>query len=457
MKVLNILALFVTFTHSSYGATLETIANELDGCLQSAATCHDENGYVKGIVTQSLCGTRTWMKTFATSEDFANAVSLKASQLEDKNGLYLIRLNVDASSSVQASISSALGVPVADYLRCASGEYFQIYADKATVDAAAALNEISNVVAVPDILKISPALQYFDTANYEDEDEFAISMRISVGAATDALSAQAIGEKVIEILQGSRRRGLQNQNRNLRVLSESSDYATVQGLLSTDLTVENIKLLAVVNEISWFDKKAVATEHNGDGAVLIHSLRELESEETEDGDLIEYSPFWSAGLHGEGQIVGVGDGGLDFNSCYFEDENVPIEPVVGENNLYPNHRKIVQYFAHADDEDGSGHGTHTSGSVAGNMGSPDRYNGGAPEAKIAFFDVGETGKKLLKIPESLYENYFSHAYDIGARIFSNSWGTRENIYDAWSRDTDRFSFENQDFVALFSQGNQRKG
>eukprot|EP00854_Cymbomonas_tetramitiformis_P013223 gene13223-15625_t len=65
-------------------------------------------------------------------------------------------------------------------------------------------------------------------------------------------------------------------------------------------------------------------------------------------------PLFAAGLHGEGQIVGVGDSGLDLSSCFFSDSangNIP----------GPDHRKVIGYRSDfADDRDDLGHGTHVS-------------------------------------------------------------------------------------------------
>jgi hypothetical protein len=44
----------------------------------------------------------------------------------------------------------------------------------------------------------------------------------------------------------------------------------------------------------------------------------------------------------QGQIVGVADTGLDYNSCFFEDADHPITSVTSnKNNLFPNHRKVL--------------------------------------------------------------------------------------------------------------------
>jgi hypothetical protein len=61
--------------------------------------------------------------------------------------------------------------------------------------------------------------------------------------------------------------------------------------------------------------------------------------------------FHLAGLHGEGEIIGVADSGLDYNSCFFSDPSMT-PPAQGKNNLYPDARKVVQYVAYADNKEG---------------------------------------------------------------------------------------------------------
>jgi subtilisin family serine protease len=69
-------------------------------------------------------------------------------------------------------------------------------------------------------------------------------------------------------------------------------------------------------------------------------------------------------------IQGVGDSGLDTESCYFFDP---------ENNNIPGpaHRKVKGYrYWTGDMQDGNGHGTHVSGTVAGSA------IGGDPQASL---------------------------------------------------------------------------
>lgn len=89
---------------------------------------------------------------------------------------------------------------------------------------------------------------------------------------------------------------------------------------------------------------------------------------------------YDAGLDGTGQIVGMGDTGIDWYHCTFTDSSVA-GPGSGPytmdamNYLYwanPAHRKIVYYRQVADNIDENGHGTHCAGSAVGSLQSPGR-------------------------------------------------------------------------------------
>jgi len=184
---------------------------------------------------------------------------------------------------------------------------------------------------------------------------------------------------------------------------------------------------------------------------------------------------YSLGLDGTGQIVGVADTGLDYRSCYFADslgDNVPEPPfktwtdnatsedIICEADL--DARKIVQYvtFSDAADDNPSldGHGTHVSGSVAGypiDSSNADftSYSGMATGAKLAFFDIGDATTEYLSTPTDLANQLFNWAYEAGARIHTNSWGTSDNTYTSESKDIDEFIYNNQDMVILVAAGN----
>ncbi|MBN1593662.1 MAG: S8 family serine peptidase, partial [Candidatus Coatesbacteria bacterium] len=76
-----------------------------------------------------------------------------------------------------------------------------------------------------------------------------------------------------------------------------------------------------------------------------------------------YTPIWDQGIHGEGQIVGVCDTGLDADMCFFYDQSQGL-PGSTVNN---NQRKTIVYYdlAGNGDWDAHSHGTHCAGSIAG--------------------------------------------------------------------------------------------
>lgn len=137
--------------------------------------------------------------------------------------------------------------------------------------------------------------------------------------------------------------------------------------------------------------------------------------------------FWSAGLDGRNQIVGIGDSGIDMDSCFFNDPAVPFAaPTAGKEWANDQHRKVVYYWGLADDafRDLVGHGTHTAGSIAGyNPAAPDsKATGAARAARLAFVDLSRTAGGDVNVPPDLENNYFSKMRARGACIFS---GERE--------------------------------
>jgi len=158
------------------------------------------------------------------------------------------------------------------------------------------------------------------------------------------------------------------------------------------------------------------------------------------------------GLDGEGQIVSVADSGLDtgVNDATmhddFEGRIVSIYDRVGDGASDVN----------------SGHGTHVAGSVLGNgTRSNGSIRGMAYSARLVFqaIERNSTGR-IAGIPADL-NVLFQQAYDDGARIHTNSWGTThdnsgnsvQGQYSGDSQDIDEFMWNHRDSVILFSVSN----
>ena len=166
------------------------------------------------------------------------------------------------------------------------------------------------------------------------------------------------------------------------------------------------------------------------------------------------TPLWDVGLDGTGQLVAIGDTGVDADMCYFYDsaEGLP------DDTINHDQRKIIVYYDMAGngDWDNHDHGTHVACTVAGdnlaNEGQPDTHDGMAYNAKLVFLDIGDGGS-LVGLPNDL-NDYFIVAYNAGARIHSNSWGSSMGgMYTTDSQACDEFMWDHPDFLAVFSNGN----
>ena len=157
--------------------------------------------------------------------------------------------------------------------------------------------------------------------------------------------------------------------------------------------------------------------------------------------------IWAKGLHGEGQVIGVIDGGpLDINHCFFDDA-APNTPGAG-------HRKVLA-VRNASGTAADGHATFVAGCAAGDERASSGGNGrrgGAWAAKLVSGNNADLGGTSL-----LAE--FTAAMGSGAFIHTNSWhddtAGRGNpaLYNQNAADVDNFTFTNENHVVLGSAGN----
>ena len=173
--------------------------------------------------------------------------------------------------------------------------------------------------------------------------------------------------------------------------------------------------------------------------------------------------FWRANITGTGQVVAIGDTGVDTNLGFFYDEasNIPHCTDSSSCRNVPLHRRFKAYIVleGGDRRDDDGHGSHTTASIAGNAqcigtDSTDQqlYNGMAPDAKLVFSDISND-ETLGGLPDDLATDYFPLPYSLGARVRSDSWGTSDAFYTESARDFDVFAFKNDEFLPLIAAGN----
>jgi hypothetical protein len=209
------------------------------------------------------------------------------------------------------------------------------------------------------------------------------------------------------------------------------------------------------------------------------------------GPASQQTPLFDRGIYGCGQVIALADSGQDYGACHFQDPNGPPPVALCTTPPCPaaapaaGRRKDILYYnwsgtTTGDDDTcpatfgGSGHGTHTSGSAAGDRSpyadcggftSPSRNagDGQAPGAKLVMQEMGDGLEYLNSFGGTLW-NLADVAYQTGARIASFSWGGGcqdlfgcvpgcELAYDSFARDADLAMWTYPDLLITTSAGN----
>jgi serine protease AprX len=222
-------------------------------------------------------------------------------------------------------------------------------------------------------------------------------------------------------------------------------------------------------------------------AILPYELPELHNDKA--AQIIQVPPSNSFGamvLKGRDQIVAVADSGLDTGdpATVHADVRGRVAGLVS----WPVRPELALLLKTPGSDDGpgdevDGHGTHVTGSVLGDgksavdAGQAPVPAGVAPEARLYFQAVNQT-VQWKTIPEleaaglrisgpwppaahGMYglpidiSRLFQQAYDAGARIHTNSWGSSSaGAYTADARSVDDFMWRHPDMLILVSAGNE---
>ena len=196
--------------------------------------------------------------------------------------------------------------------------------------------------------------------------------------------------------------------------------------------------------------------------------------------------YWTYGLDGTGQVIGMADTGLDYDGEQFR--QAPTTVTIGDiyNTTDLARRKVVRYVnmgvltgqltwpggggpwdPFSIKDCANGHGTGVASTLAGNdngIGSSPN-DGNAFGAKIYLEDVGGfqglaicPNEGLIYIPEN-YDDLFGPTGLVyndptaPVRIQSDSWGADTNVYDVQARMVDAFVWAHPDMTILFAAGN----
>jgi len=239
---------------------------------------------------------------------------------------------------------------------------------------------------------------------------------------------------------------------------------------------EAIEALASTSGVSWIERYLQPHVMNDD------SIGPMQA------NAATGTPIFDRDLIGTGQIVAISDSGLDRNESWFTrydlglgvvnqitDAVSPVPPALGA--AHPT-RKVYGYWvqpgATAYDNTSTCpggfptgfHGTHVSGTVAGDRGTTATPldpahdaagdDGMAPNAQILFQDIGNDTTGCLSITD--LPNTMRQASAAGAKISSNSWGgDTGGAYSGSDVEVDATSWELEDLIFVVAAGNSGSG
>lgn len=208
--------------------------------------------------------------------------------------------------------------------------------------------------------------------------------------------------------------------------------------------------IARVTDVAWVQNFTLHEKHNEYGA----------------GGIIGGNTANANGYDGSSQIAAVADTGLGDGTAQGAHPDIQASRITAIFNWTSgNVGGCYRVFGDGPQDVDSGHGTHVAASVLSDGGTSGEGRGTAPAANLVFQAVEDyvdfrqfcasnpDGYYLIGIPLDLRQ-LFQQAYNAGARIHANSWGSDvAGDYTADSAYADEFVWNNRDMVITFSAGN----
>ncbi len=412
-----------------------------------------------------------------------------------EQGYHIVQLKGPVTENMKAALG-ATGVTVLQYINYNA---FIVKGDGASIAKAESLWCTRWVGVFEPAYKISPRLSSdYDKllekieANSGTSSSPAQVMYISGGLSNAAVEQRARFDSSSSTekssLMTTTTYSAGRSSTNINRVGSSVAGASATTITVDVLTFEKSRVLEVADALSQLGAKDIVYSSTGDGklrATIDRGTEQALAREigvmwidryvqptvfndiarwvVQSNDNIGYStPVHDNGIWGTGQTVTIGDTGLDYDHDAFED---PVNNTPG-----PNHRKVTDYYVPSDaggdysDED-INHGTHVSGTVAGDdgtwhvydgdpfgsSGSSGPHDGQAFDAKIQMQDLSPDGYYVY--PPTNISDMYSAAANRGSYIHTNSWGSAGAAYIPEAADTDQFIWNNQDFLVLYAAAN----
>ncbi|TWT42034.1 Alkaline protease precursor [Phycisphaerae bacterium RAS1] len=323
----------------------------------------------------------------------------------DAGKRFVVQLDGPMTPQRRAELEAA-GVRLGDYLP--TNAYLATL-DQTTPAAMSAIGSVQWVGEYQDAWKISPAIGNRDVP-FQTPERMALAgkglVQLAVTLFEDEDLAAAMGR--VETLGAT-------------VLD--GDYVGTQGVMT--IVGNSLLLPALSHEpaVQFIEESPEITLRNSTNRWIVQS------------NINGVTPFYTNGIRGLGQVMGLMDGRVDRNHCSFLDSANPIGPL---------HRKILAYNATAGADS---HGTHTAGTGIGDSGTNNDLRGVAYEGKLVFATIPSFTEVAMNNALILHHNQ-------GGRLHSNSWGNDgTTAYDGLCRGIDLFSYNNETSLVLFAVTN----
>ncbi|MAT43306.1 MAG: hypothetical protein CL609_13280 [Anaerolineaceae bacterium] len=274
--------------------------------------------------------------------------------------------------------------------------------------------------------------------------EYQPQYRLSSELTASQKSDEEIQDIIVQTLPDADLMAIAEQIQSWGGIVKSQTQNDFYGFITASLPSAKQIELAKLNDVLYIEPQFPVEFTNDVGGTVIMEVGEVRNQ---------------LNLFGEGQIVAVADSGLDTGNLA---------------TLHPDvFGRLLNGFGlgrPGDWSDPNGHGTHVAGSVLGNgvmSGSNpaahnynNSYAGSAPEAQLIMQSVMDSGGSLGGIPDDRGD-LMRDAYQLGARIHTNSWGgptggiyyPEYGGYITSSQQIDAAAWEMKDMVILFSAGN----
>lgn len=348
----------------------------------------------------------------------------------------------------------------------ASATILLMHLNSSTSLAVNALECVESVLELPAILKLMPFARsiYQLTRVLNSSTNEMPALEIQLVRGSDQSSVLAILESQLQALRGVTNvfelpDEAAHRPRSLftKAVADISTWSDAVALALNQSNVEWVDVRTTTSPFALRAQDSVAVPEKSDSPSSFH--RRLDDYVD---SLVGVDEARNNGIRGTDIIVGVTDSGLYLDHDQFDQESRSIYTSADQTA-----RKVVYYNGWANKVDESetvtcGHGTHVSGILAGSSYSgEDKDLGLADKAKIAFMDIGmqasncagESGCAVVLSTPADASDLLLSQINVGAKIFSFSWGTTGSDYSSQARDLDAYIYKHPEILVVVAAGN----